>query len=273
MVPGIPGAVWRRRAESEVPSRLAGAVDAGPGTDLLDERLLFALPGIARYLVAQGRAIDFAPADGADPDAVQLFLNGSARGFLIQQRGELALEAAALRSPDGRCLAIAGHSGEGKSTIAATLCRRGWSLVADDITRVTWTGTRAVAWPSDRSVQLWRNACEALGADPENLKQVRTGLQKYFLPLQPHEEPCVLTGIVQLRAIAGFALSPCPPPGRGILLGNAAFRQHIATEFPAREKYRETLAAIASACAAYTLEGARHASVEQLADAIEGVGE
>ena len=95
-----------------------------------------------------------------------MILHTSARAALIQERGELALEATTLAAPGGRAVALCGFSGLGKSTIAAALSRRGWLLLADGVTRVTWDGTTATAWPSHGVLKLWWNACGGWAFEP-----------------------------------------------------------------------------------------------------------
>lgn len=273
MVPGVPGAIWRRRVDGDLPPRLLAAIAPGPGIESTEDSLLFGLPGIARYFVRRGSTIDFAPHESADLDAVHLHLNGSARGVLIQQRGELALDAATLKAPDGRCVAIAGRSGAGKSTLAAALCRRGWSLVADAITRVTWNGTNAIAWPSDRAVRLWRDACERLGADPAALKRVRSGLEKYELPVRADDEPAILSHIVQLLPVPGIGLAETAEAERAGVLAATGFRPHLVALFGARERHRQMVAEVAAACRIYALRGARAADADELAAIIQGIGQ
>src|ERR1700691_2451000 len=119
-VPGVLGATIRDSLQ--LPERLQGAKRIDPWTDVLPGLVLFKVPGVARYLVADGATIDVQPDADADRNSVELFLHGSARGSLIHQRGELALEAASVLSPVGAAIALSSYSAIGKSTLAAELC-------------------------------------------------------------------------------------------------------------------------------------------------------
>ena len=74
--------------------------------------------------------IDAAP-DATDRN-VRLFLLGSALGALLHQRGLLPLHANAI-DLGGGAVAFSGHSGAGKSTIAAWFHDRGHRILADDV--------------------------------------------------------------------------------------------------------------------------------------------
>ena len=60
-------------------------------------------------------------------------------GCLLWQRGALPLHASSI-AIDGTVAAFIGVSGAGKSTIAASLCRLGHTLIADDITSIQTKG-------------------------------------------------------------------------------------------------------------------------------------
>lgn len=267
-VPGVPDATCREVEAGELPAGLPNGIDLGPGIEAARGRLLFEIPDIARYLVSDGRTIAFETRPGADPDAVELFLHGSARGVLIQQRGEIPLDAATVKSPAGQCIALAGRSGEGKSTLAAALCLRGWSLVADEITRITFMGKTPIAWPSHRALKLWRNACESFGTDTGGLKRVRAGLEKYFVEVRACDQPCLLTAVVQLRAVARSGLAKIVSAERATILSDCGFRPHLIEPLGCRESYHSAIADLAAACPVFVLLGARHAAVDELADAI-----
>ena len=93
--------------------------------------VLIHVPGVARFFVAEGKQIVIEPLDlKRDPTPYVL---GKCFGSLLHQRGLLVLHASCVSSGDG-AIAFLGHSGRGKSTLAAAFCRRGYSLLSDDVT-------------------------------------------------------------------------------------------------------------------------------------------
>jgi hypothetical protein len=149
---------------------------ARPGALLLD------VPEAARYLVEQGSRITVQPYPGAGADDVITFLMGSAMAAVSHQRGLLPLHASAVQVGDG-CVAFAGASGAGKSTIAAFIAGHGYPLVADDQSVVWNEGGRLVVWPGPGRVKLWKDGLEQLQPGANGLKRVRGRLDKFHVSL------------------------------------------------------------------------------------------
>lgn len=263
-VPGIPGAVIR--TVGSLPDHLPDGVRVAAFTEAAPGALLFEVPGVARYLVRDGTSIEVASAKEADPGAVDLFLNGSARGVLIHQRGELALTATTVIAPNWKCVAICGPSAVGKSTLAAALCNRGWLLAADDITRISWNGTIAVAWPSHTSIKLWRDACDTLGHNANSLKRVREGLEKYDVPMSATNTPAALSAVVRLRVGTMGQLVQFPLSDSANLLAENTFRPRFIAPLGCRAEQGKTIARVASVCHPMGLDGARRRTIDELAD-------
>jgi len=267
VVPGVPGASIRQ--VETLPAQLAGGTLIGPYTEAAPGALLFEVPGIARYLIRDGQSIEVEVAADADPAAVELFLHSSARATLIHQRGELPLNAATLLTPGFRCVAICGPSTFGKSTLAAELCRRGWALVADDITRVSWNGTMAVAWPSSNRLKLWRDACERNGLDVLSLQRVRRGIEKYYVPVSAAKAPAALAIVVRFRVKEEVDIVHLPPDAGASVLSEGSFRPRYISPLGRREEHERMIRLVSRSCRAVTLDGARKCTIEALADRLE----
>src|ERR1700745_225758 len=131
----IPGVVVRR--VDRVSDTLEGAIRVGPYSVARPGALLRVVPSVGRFLAHGGDTIEYCVEANADPAAVDAILHGAVLGALMHQRGELPLHATTLVSPDrASAIALAGHSGAGKSTIAYELTRRGWMVVRGDLTRL-----------------------------------------------------------------------------------------------------------------------------------------
>ncbi|MEI9990624.1 MAG: hypothetical protein WDM86_11350 [Rhizomicrobium sp.] len=267
-VPGIPDAVIR--VVNALSATLDGAEPAGPQAQARAGALLLVSPGIGRFLVRGGLTIDLAADPGADPGAVSLVLHGSARGALIHQRGELPLHAATLVPPGGdAACAICGPSGAGKSTLAAELSRRGWTLVADDTTRVTWTAAGPLAWPSRDSIKLWRDACEAKGIEVARLEQVCAGLDKHYLRVPARDEPARLAAVFELLIDGADDVFFAANKEKMALLTRHTYRQAQIRPLGRIADYVRIVANVAGACRFQGLGGARIRPVTVLADAVE----
>jgi hypothetical protein len=117
-------------------------------------RLLFDVPDVARYLVSDGKLVEVEPRPGADAGSVRRFLRMTPRAALYLQRGIPVLHAAVAVDAAGRAVVLAGDSGSGKSALLATLVRRGWRRLADDLAPVTLDSDRVPVavptWPEIR---------------------------------------------------------------------------------------------------------------------------
>ncbi len=265
-VPGMPGATMRRVAE--LPTHLPDGRPAGQGAQATPGRLLLVMPGTGSFLARDGSAIEFTEHADADSGAIALFLNGTARGALIHQRGELPLHAATLVPPGGgKALAICGRSGAGKSTLAAELSRRGWALVADDTTRVTWDGSHAIAWPSRDTIKLWKDACEMAGMDTGALERVMRNMDKYYIRVTSHGRPVPLGWIVELTPDGNC--EPLSPGDKMALVTRNTYRPSQIRPLGVQREHVRIVAQTASACDVFRLPGDRSLSLAALADAVE----
>jgi hypothetical protein len=180
--------------QCDVPARLEALTGAGPDWQMDDSRFLLSLPGIGRFLVADGRLIEMQP-EGEPRDAVP-FLLGTALGALLLQRGNLVLHASSV-SRDGGGVALCGHSGIGKSTLAAALCRAGCNFVSDDVS-VVELGPHGVAlWPDGRCLKLFEESLARLGLAAHRGQEVGSGTNKHYVELRGRES----AGPMPLRAI------------------------------------------------------------------------
>lgn len=84
----------------------------------------------------------------------------------LSQQGRLVFHASAV-DLDGRAVAFLGHSGRGKSTLAASFGTNGVGFLTDDVLllRQDKTDTCPRVVPSLASVRLWRDSTEAIIPD------------------------------------------------------------------------------------------------------------
>ena len=267
-LPGVPGAFVRE--VPSLPEHLAGGRTIGPYTEVAPGALLFGVPGLGRFLIRDGTMIDIWIVPGADRSAVKYILLGSALGTLVHQRGELALQAVTMISPSGAGIAICGSSAIGKSTLAAALSRRRWLLLGDGITRISASSSAGIAWPGEARLQLWRDACEALDVNIEELDAVRENFQKYFVPVPAVTAPAPLEFAVRLQAGATCALIELSPTQRPELFFQSAFRPRQIAPLGQREAHARSVHLVSRSCRAIVLNGARQNAVSELADVLSG---
>ncbi len=200
--PALPGAavdaVFRL---GEVPAELADCRHRGARFQAAPGRLLAWLDKIARYLAVDGREIIVQPEAGATESDLRLFLLCSPMGALLLQRGLLPLHASAVATPRGAAVFM-GASGAGKSTLAASFHRRGFRVLADDISVVRFAPDGA-PWvmPGLPQFKLWPDAVARLGSTADEPARLRPQVEKRAVPFWDrfHPEPLPLDHIVFLR--------------------------------------------------------------------------
>jgi len=190
--------------QAPVPSSLRAPIATYPDGQWNGEELVIAIPDVARYLVSVNR-IDIEPAEGAGMNDVCAFLLGTVFGALCHLRGIFPLHASAI-GVGKQCIAFAGDSGAGKSTIAASLIGRGHRLISDDVTYICGTAAGQLQiWPGTNRLRLWESAMEGLRYAKEGTERERRGFDKFLVPAKPPadgDRPLKLNAIYHLEAAA-----------------------------------------------------------------------
>lgn len=209
---GAPGA-WIE--EGDVPESLASPSLRGLRHEASATEALLQVDGIVRFHVADGSRLVFRREGRASDEDVRAFVLSVPLAVLLLQRGIVPLHASVVRVGDG-CAAFLGHSGAGKSSLAAWFCERGHALLGDDICALVPgpDGAPRVLAGVPR-LKLWADALRQIGRGTDGLPRVRAGLGKFTLPREsvdagaswPLLHACVLApapvGEPSLQAVTG----------------------------------------------------------------------
>jgi hypothetical protein len=168
--------------DGQVPHSLSDARIRADLYEMNGSHLLYHVPGVARYLIEDGRTITIARTPHADEDSVRLFLLGVVLACALQQRRMYALRASALETANGAIL-LAGMSGAGKSTLTGALIQRGWRLLSDDLSVIALKNGQIHVLPGYPLLRLWGASLRLLKIDRDGLSRVRPAVEKYVLPL------------------------------------------------------------------------------------------
>lgn len=116
------------------------------------------------------------------PEDVATYVVGPVMGFVLRRRGILALHASSV-CVCGNAVVLCGSSESGKSTTAAALALRGFSVLTDDISPVKDDEGLLYVEPGYARVCLWPDAVESLVGAPEALPRITPTWEKCFLAL------------------------------------------------------------------------------------------
>ncbi len=250
LAPG-DGAVAVRVHEAPVPRSLLEPSARGVRFEATREELLLRVDGVARFHVARGESITIEREDGASDDDVRVFLLGSALGALLHQRGVLPFHGSAIAVNDG-AVAFLGPSGVGKSTLAASLSRRGYRVLADDVAAIALRDRSPLLIPGSPQLKLWADVAEKLGESIDHLRRVRADLEKFSLPVgRADEQPLHLRRIYVLESTNTRDLTLTELKGMEkltVLVGNT-YRLHFLGNGAGRTPNFEQCAAVAERAA------------------------
>ncbi|MCA9051462.1 MAG: hypothetical protein KDA89_22140 [Planctomycetaceae bacterium] len=167
----------------EVPETLENVTYRGHAWMAAPGVLLLNRPEAGRFLVRDGREIVIQPRHGVSEAVVQVFLQGSAFGALLHQRGIFPLHAGVVQVGND-CVAFTGHSGAGKSTFTAALHQAGYPVISDDVAAIQCSANTAPVVFSGRSVvKLNSDSLTAVAGNDHGLAEPQSELEKFELPV------------------------------------------------------------------------------------------
>ena len=152
------------------------------------------VPEVALFESSSGRQIAIARHFEASDRDIRLFLLGSAFAAILHQRGLLPIHSNAIEL-HGRAVAFIGHSGAGKSTMAAWLHDRGHALLSDDVCVIDAQPDGGVlVHRGVPRLRLWRDSLEASGRSAREEELMTDQADKYTLrtraaPVSPDTVP------------------------------------------------------------------------------------
>jgi hypothetical protein len=122
---------------------------------LADGGVYLALPDVLQAIIgADGRVAHCAPAPEGDPRSFEANVLNFVLTAVLTLQGEEPLHATVVRL-DGRAIGFLGDSGAGKSTLAAFLLAEGAELVTDDMLRIAYDGSGAMAYRGPPRLKLF----------------------------------------------------------------------------------------------------------------------
>jgi len=257
-----------------VPEALEAVEQQGVCYQVNSEAFLLRIKTIAKYLVTGGERIIIEAAPGAQDNEVRLFLLGSAFAALLQQRGLLPLHGCAVEV-DGGGAVFLGPSGCGKSTLAGALRQRGFRVLADDVCVISFLAAGAplvlAAYPQ---LKLWADAVKMLGENPGDLPRVKTGLEKYGLPLGEGfaNNALLLSRVYELTVSnsSGFELTSLQGTDRLTVFMSHTYRLQFLAGASGKKRHFEQCGRAARHCQVKRLVRPRWPfRLEELADLVE----
>ncbi len=167
-----------------VPQSLSNPLFLGVRFQTSGPEFLLTVDKIARYYILNGNCITIELFENADINEVRLFLLGSAFGALIHQRGLLPFHGSSIKIGSSAII-LSGLSGAGKSTLAAAFCKKGYLMLSDDVSVLSFTPEGfPIVHPGYPQMKLWPDSILKLGKDPSNYSKIRKQIEKHSIPIK-----------------------------------------------------------------------------------------
>jgi len=151
--------------------------------------------GVGDFYACDGCEIEFTPANGADPNSIELYLNGSVYGAILHQRKILAFHGSSFLY-DSAAVMICGDAGAGKSSLTASFCLSGSEFLTDDITPVIIREGRPYLLALSDRIKLWSDTLEQFGRFDKGLPRVHPEVDKYYLSMSDKDGGMQPLGII-----------------------------------------------------------------------------
>ena len=140
-------------------------------------------PGVGSFYVRDGREVRFSPLQGADPEWVQLYLNGQVLVALLHQRKIINFHASSFVNA-GSGVMILGETGAGKTSLTVAFAMDGAGFLSDDLTPVIFKDSMPHIWPLNRDIKLREDTIVQLEISRDRLKDAERGTGKQYLEVR-----------------------------------------------------------------------------------------
>ncbi len=237
--------------EGSVPPSLPNALTVTPTYEISHDAFLLRLPRGLAFHYRRGAGTVYARTADVSDKEVRLFFDGSVYGAIAWLNGLVPLHASAV-SHAGGVHAFTGVSGEGKSTLAAALARRGLAVCSDDVLVLDLSDPgQVMALPGHRRLKLWADALVL--TDRRSDDAVRPGLDKFYVADRvPFDaEPLPIRRLYVLESIvnAGPGIVPVVGADRFAALRSAYYRPQFCNAIAEQAGYFATASRLSAAIA------------------------
>lgn len=141
---------------------------------------------VGSFYAGNGNHIEYSPDEGADPGAIELYMNGSVYGAILHQRRILPLHGSSFIY-NGLGVMFCGESGAGKSSLTASFCLDGAGFLTDDVTPILFDDQKPHIWPKTGKVKLWDDSLQQLKREKAKLTKIRPEDEKYYFPIDSNQ--------------------------------------------------------------------------------------
>ena len=201
-----------------------------------------------------------------------LLLNRIVTAFW-RQRNYLPLHGSAIATPQG-VMIFAGISGSGTSTLATVLAQRGYPLLADEISVITFCRQgRPQLRPTGGQRKFWRAAAHKLGQSGDIGRALRVELAKSYQSVTQREAELLTVHclyILQAAQVEQVTLQPLEGIAKLAPIQSNLYQPQLPADLQQRNALLQQLAQLANQVKVQLLTRPRqHFAVDQLVALLE----
>jgi hypothetical protein len=142
------------------------------------------IEGTAHYYASNGNTIIVEPEPDCDMHEMIVFILGTCLGVLLNQRGTIAIHGGSV-VVNGQGIIITGDTGAGKSTLISFLTKKGFDLLADDVSALGCDlKDNYIIYPAYPQQKLCRDVMENMNYDIKRFSKTDPYRDKYLVPLK-----------------------------------------------------------------------------------------
>lgn len=138
---------------------------------------------VGSFYARAGKQVEYSIVPGADPEWVQLYLEGQVLVALLHQRKVINFHASSIIH-NKRGILILGETGAGKSSLTVSFALSGAGFLTDDLTPVIFSEGRPHIMSLYKDVKIRESTAQQLKIGHERLRNAETGTGKQYLSLK-----------------------------------------------------------------------------------------
>lgn len=182
--------------QGSIPREISKMILAGEKSGFSKKVIWFDIDKVATYVMYNGEYIIVKPYHFADPAMLELYIVGSCLGFIMLQRGQLAIHGGAVEVAN-QAIILTGKRGAGKSSLTRAYRKAGYKFLTDDVAAIGMSQVPTV-WSGFPYQKLCEDTISEMDYPEDYQRILRTdNFFKYLVPTKEH----FIDGERPLRAI------------------------------------------------------------------------
>lgn len=213
------------------------AIYADEWNEINQQEFTLHVEEVAWFYARQGNYVEIMPYEGFKLEELELYLNSTVYGAILQQRRTLSLHGSCFNYDDKNIM-ICGESGAGKSSLTVAFCLSGGKFITDDVSPILFEqGKPHVLALTDR-IKLWDDSLIQLDINKDGLVKILEDTEKFYYTIQKEPADIYLLNrvfILEIHDQSDVEFEVLKGVEKLTMLRNQVFRLEILKGMPENE--------------------------------------